>query len=45
MGRETVFRAGDLGHGVSGIKGNKKCQEKYLKKMQDFCDSLDEALF
>ena len=30
---------------MSGTKGNEKCQEKYLmRKLQDFCDSLDEAL-
>ena len=30
---------------MSGTKGNEKCQEKYLmRKPQDFCDSLDEAL-
>ena len=39
----TVFGAGNPGHGVSAIKGNKECQEKYLKKLQDFCDSLGEA--
>lgn len=32
MGRETVFRAGDPGHGVSGIKENKKCQGKMSKE-------------
>lgn len=27
-----MFRAGDPGHGVSGIKENKKCQGKMSKE-------------